>query len=115
MLYALIGSSLLGALASALLLWRKSVAEKALAECRGQLSSSQSEAQTAKQALQGAMQTALAREAQLNEKISRANAELQTVKGQRDEAISKLPAGSIADILRAHASATNEAGSSANS
>ena len=113
MLYALIGSSLLGALASAFLLWRKSVAETQLAQVKGQLSSSQNEAQTAKQALQEVTATALAREAQLNEKISRANAELQTVKGQRDEAISKIPAGSIADILRAHASSTSEASSSA--
>lgn len=97
MLYALIGSGLLGALSTAFLLWRKSVVETSLAECRGQLKSSQD---TANRALEELASQASAYQDQL----ARQRDQISTLRTQRDQAIEALAKGvtpgSIVDLLR---------------
>ncbi len=115
MLYAFLGSAFLGALASALLLWRKSVVEKTLAEVRGQLLEARNEAEGWKQSYQMSVDAVVKREAQLGDKLVRVETELQTVKDQRNVALEKLvksgAPGSIADLLRTHAGASSSVSS----
>lgn len=104
MLYAFIGSTLLGALASAFLLWRKAVADKALAEAQDELRTVQAASNGWKANYETCVDRAGKISAELNDQIARANSELQTVKGQRDEALKQLAnsgkPGAITDILR---------------
>lgn len=97
MLYALIGTGLLGALATAFLLWRKSVVETELADTKGKLTSSQTEAQQLKSEL-ALRVTAYA------EQLINLNDQITTLRKQRDEAIETLAKngtpGSLTDLLR---------------
>lgn len=100
MLYAFLiatGTTLLGAVATALLLWRKALVEKSLAETQAQLKASQIEAQSATAEL-------ATRAKDYQDKTSRAVDELATVKDQRDKALAQLAKtgapGSITDLLR---------------
>lgn len=97
MLYAFLGSTLLGALSSALLLWRKSVAEKKLAESQalgrdylGQMTRSLDELTR--------------RSAAYEDQLARQRDVIETIRKQRDEAIDELVKrdvnGAFANLLR---------------
>lgn len=93
MLYAFLGSTLLGALSTAFLLWRKSVVEKRLAVCQGEKKAAQDTANRALSELAD-------RQKVFSEQLQRQREQIETLRIQRDEAIAKLPPGTIADLLR---------------
>lgn len=107
MLYAFLGSTLLGALASALLLWRKSVVETALKACQIDLLAARNSAEGWKISYESMIKFHQDFENQLNDKLTRVGSELTLVKGQRDAALDKLvqvgAPGAIAELLRTHA------------
>ncbi len=97
MLYAFLGSLSLGGLATALLLWRKSVVEKALVASQASEKDAQDRANRALSELE------LQRSA-FTDQLARSASQLETVRIQRDQAISALAKsttpGSIAELLR---------------
>lgn len=93
MLYAFLGSALLGALSTAFLLWRKSVVEKKLVK-------SEAERKTAQDEANRALSELSERQKVFDDQLARQRDEIETLRKQRDEAIDKLPSGSIADLLR---------------
>jgi hypothetical protein len=99
MLYALLGSILVGVLGSALLAWRKARSDGELGQVKAELTHArQSEARAVSELLQERADRA-------DEKLRTEN-QLLTIRTQRDEALAKLATtgapGSIADLLRTH-------------
>jgi len=97
MLYAFLGSSLLGSLAVVFLLWRKSVVEGDLSTTREQLKTSQDQ-------VNRAMSEMTAQQVSYTDQLARVNAELLAVKGQRDQALDSLAkagsSGALGGMLR---------------
>lgn len=97
MIYAFLGSTLLGCLSTALLLWRKSVVEKKLAE-------SQAERERAVDTANRCLDELNARTNIMNDQLKREQDLVKTIRKQRDEALDKLAKasvpGSIGSLLR---------------
>lgn len=97
MLYALIGTGLVGALAVAFLLWRRSVLETALAK-------SQASEKNALEASQRALDELKNRTEAFENQLGRQRDQIETLRIQRDKAITALAntgnPGDIADLLR---------------
>lgn len=97
MLYAFLGSTLLGALSTALLLWRKSVVEKKLV-------ASQASEKAALDASQRALSELGTRTQTFEDQLSRQREQVDTLRKQRDEAIDALAKanipGAIGNLLR---------------
>lgn len=96
MLYALIGTGLLGALSTMFLLWRKSVVEKKLAVSEAERKDAQDRANRAPSEL-------VERQKAFDDQLARQREQIDTLRKQRDEAIDELSKGavpgSIANIL----------------
>lgn len=97
MLYAFLGSTLVGALAVALLLWRNALLKRDLAEERASKKAALEQSQRALDELQLRGET-------FADQLARQREQIDTLRTQRDAAITKLEAsgapGSITDILR---------------
>lgn len=94
MIYAFLGSTLLGALSTALLLWRKSVVEKKLV-------ASQAEKKFAVELAGRSVDELTARTNAFEDQLSRQRNQIETLRKQRDEALNKLTTpGAIGSLLR---------------
>ncbi len=97
MLYALIGTGLLGALSTALLLWRKSVVETELADTKGRLTLAQNAATSA------TVEISMRAKAYAEQLVS-LNNQISTIRTERDQAIDELAKtgapGSLTNLLR---------------
>lgn len=103
MLYAFLGSSLLGALTAAWLLWRKGRVETALADATNALGIANINIQGWKESY-----------ALLQDQLSRSQEDTQTVKAQRDAYLKELTdagtPGVFADLLRKRNTGHQDAG-----
>lgn len=97
MLYAFLGSTLLGALSTALLLWRKSVVEKKLVQSQAREEAAVGQAKRAVDELG-------ARSKAYEDQLSRQRDQIDTLRKQRDQAIDSLAKsetpGAIGELLR---------------
>lgn len=97
MLYAFLGSTLLGALSTALLLWRKSVVEKKLV-------GSQASEKSAVELAGRTLDELNARTKTFEDQLARQRDQVDTLRKQRDEAIDALAKsatpGAIGNLLR---------------
>ena len=100
MLYAFLGSTLLGALSSAFLLWRKSVLETKLAKSQASDKDAQERANRAVSELE--LQSKA-----FQDQLSRQRDQLETLRVQRDQAIDALAKsgapGALLGVLRKQA------------
>lgn len=97
MLYVFLGSTLLGALSTVFLLWRKSVVEKALVQ-------SQDATKTAQDSANRALSELKLRAETFQDQLKRQTDQIDTIRKQRDEALRQMvksgTPGSVAELLR---------------